>query len=67
MRIYITCAFHQVPIVRVIKPRMRWAGRALHRGEMSTKFWSENLKEKTFRIPRRRWEVNIRIVVRNMW
>jgi len=34
---------------------------------MLTKFWSESLEGKTLRRPRRRWEDNIRMDLRELW
>jgi len=44
---------------------MRWVGHLarMERWKMHTKFWSENLKETR---PRRRWEDNIRMDLREI-
>jgi hypothetical protein len=53
-------------IIKVIKSKtVRWAGHVASMGKMKihTTFWSENMKRQLGR-PRRRWENNIRMGLR---
>jgi len=61
---------HSSPnVFRVIKSRIiRWVGHVVRmgRGGIHTGYWWENLTDRPLRIPRRRWEDNIKMNIQKV-